>query len=333
MKKPLFIASLFVLLFAVSCSNDFNVIANWKDIPVVYGLLNIGDTAHYIRVERAFLDPEANALEQAKIIDSIYYDDAIVQLERVSNGQVFTLEKVDGNLEGYVRESGVFADEPNWLYKIDSSVILLKAGETIRLRIDRGDGLPEVTSSTLILGASKLNAPGNNSAGFNFPYNLMEDVSWTAADSAVIFDVTLYIQYVEYPQTDPSAQVKKTIEWPWARGLRRESSSDIFIVKKQGIAFFETLNNHIEEDPDMKRVFTGIDVEIIAGGKALENFVNVGLANTGITGANELPTYSNLSEGKGVFTSVHKLHRNAIGLTTTTRDSLKNGYLTKNLNF
>ncbi len=331
MKKFSFITLLSAVLFTFSCSNDFDVAAPWKDIPVVYGLMNIQDATHYIRVEKAFLDPDANALEQAKIADSLYYDNLTVQLERVSNGQLFTLTKIDGNLVGLPREDGVFATEPNWLYKIDSSVIKLQAGETIRLKVDRGDNLPEVTGETVILNKGKLRSPDpNTSNNFNFDYNIDTKLSWSGDPNAKIFDAKLIFKYAEIT----GQQVEeKSIEWNWARGIRNENNSSEIIVEKKGREFYEFLKNNIEVKSGVTRVFQGIDVEIIAGGTELEKYVNVALANTGITGSQEIPTYTNLSEGKGVFSSVNYLIAKNILLTQRSRDSLRNGFLTKNLNF
>ena len=100
-----------------ACDNELVVVDKWKDIPVVWGLLSKSDTAHYIRVEKAFLDPTTSAYDIARIPDSLYYDEAVVTLKRVNTGQVFTLERVDGDLEGYPREGGVFAEVPNYLYE------------------------------------------------------------------------------------------------------------------------------------------------------------------------------------------------------------------------
>ncbi len=331
MKKFCFVTLLSAILFTISCSNDFDVAAPWKDIPVVYGLMNIQDATHYIRVEKAFLDPDADAFEQAQIADSLYYDNLTVQLERVSNGQLFTLTKVDGNLVGLPREDGVFATEPNWLYKIDSSVIKLQAGETIRLKVDRGDNLPEVTGETVILNKGKLRSPDpNTSNNFNFDYNLDTKLSWSGDPNARIFDAKLIFKFAEIT----GQQVEeKSIEWIWARGIRNENNSSEIIVEKKGREFYEFLKNNIEVKSGVSRVFQGIDVEIVAGGTELEKYVNVALANTGITGSQEIPTYTNLSEGKGVFSSVNYLMAKNILLTQRSRDSLRNGFLTKNLNF
>jgi hypothetical protein len=43
-----------------------------------------------------------------------------VQLEQYQNGvfrKRLNLVKVDGNLEGYVKDTGIFANAPNYLYK------------------------------------------------------------------------------------------------------------------------------------------------------------------------------------------------------------------------
>ena len=88
MKKLVFAAFALVSFFA--CSNEFTLTEKWKDIPVVYGFLDQKDTAHYVRVEKAFLDPLTSALTIAKNFpDSLYYKDAAVYLERGSDNKRF----------------------------------------------------------------------------------------------------------------------------------------------------------------------------------------------------------------------------------------------------
>ncbi|MEK7258000.1 MAG: hypothetical protein AAB316_24790, partial [Bacteroidota bacterium] len=315
---------------------DFEVAADWKDIPVVYGLLNIGDKVHYIRVEKAFLDPDGNALDIAQIADSLYYDNAKVFLERESDGQVFELQRVDGKSEGYPREPGVFAEEPNWLYKIDSSVLLLKPKESIRLRIDRGNGLPEVTARTLVLTKLKLRRPDpTNTNSFNFAYNLPTEIQWSSDDSTKVFDVNFIFRYAEFPADNPNQVEEKTVEWQWARGYRPPAEGLIVhsLEKELGEEFYQVLKNNIPVNSILKRVFLGIDVVITGGGDSLNKYVNVAESNTGITGAQEIPTYTNLSEGRGVFSSISKLVQKNVQLTQATRDSLRLGIHTKQLNF
>ena len=64
MKKLMLLATTYMVALFFSCSNDFEVNADWKDIPIVYGLLDIKDSAYYIRLEKAFLPDgeDANAM-------------------------------------------------------------------------------------------------------------------------------------------------------------------------------------------------------------------------------------------------------------------------------
>jgi hypothetical protein len=334
MKKLLFLLALAGSLYFAACSNDFDVAAPWKDIPVVYGLLNIQDSAHYIRVEKAYLDPDANALDLAKIADSLYYDNVTIQLERVSNGQVFTLQRVDGNLEGYPRKDGIFANAPNYLYKIDSAAILLKSNEAIRLKITRGDNLPEVTAEAVMLGTSKLAKPDlTANQRFDFDYDEKSVVSWIPSGNARIFDVILNINYAEFKTENPSVIENKSFRWVWAQGVRNENNSFSLSLDKLGLEFYQILADNLDAQLNIQRVFKNIDVVIIAGGESLEKYVNVALANTGITGSQEIPVYTNLSEGRGVFSSISTLVAKNVPITVTTRDSLRMGIYTKTLNF
>jgi len=332
MKKILF-AILIAPFFFQACSNDFDVAAPWQDIPIVYGLLNVSDTAHYIRVEKAFLDPNADAFDIAQIPDSLYYENALVQLAKLNTGEVFTLQKVDGTLEGYPRKAGTFANVPNWLYKIDSLTLDLKEGDEIQIQVDRGNGLPLVTANALILGKGIQRVPIASNPTFAFDYNLPTKLSWSSSDQARIFDVTLFIKYTEYPIGQPDLFEHKVIEWKWGQGIRFPTVATQYTIEKQGVEFYQVLANNIPVNPDMKRIFEGIDIQIIQGGEALEKFINVALANTGITGSQELPTYTNLSEGLGVFSSINYLVTENALLTAVSRDSLRNGIYTKDLNF
>jgi len=154
-KYGLFFTLVLALLFNNSCSNDFDLNAPWQDIPVVYGLLSKLDTAHYIRVEKAFIDPTTSALELAQRPDSLYYENVDVRLEQLNGDNVvqsFNLVRVDGNLEGYQRDPGIFADAPNFLYKLrlpDNETLV--DGEDYRLVINREDNLPEVSATAPLL--------------------------------------------------------------------------------------------------------------------------------------------------------------------------------------
>lgn len=321
-----------------ACTNDLNLTDDWADIPVVYALLNINDDTHYVRVEKAFLDESENAFFLAQEPDSIYYNSISVALERVSDGKQFQLERIDGNLVGLQKEDGVFANEPNYLYKIDAPDINLTGGEQIKLVLNRGDNLPVVTAETAILGDMELKQPSANPGlipKFDFEYNLLEDIRFNIPNEAVIFDVRVLFQYKEFELGDPSGTIQdKTLEWIWSESSQRKSENDNFIKEEvRGIEFYQFLKTQLEEDIGLGRFFTGMDVIITAAGQELATFFDIKNANTGLTSNQELPFYTNLSEGRGIFSSRNQFRIDGLGLSNRSLDSLRNGIHTGTLNF
>ncbi|MEI6749039.1 MAG: hypothetical protein WCM93_07755, partial [Bacteroidota bacterium] len=99
MNRTRFVALLVSLIVLMtSCKTDFDVISEWKDITVVYGLIDQTDTAHLIRINKAFLGP-GNALHYAAIEDSSSYGN---NLEVKLNDILFDTTTM------YPKDSGVF---------------------------------------------------------------------------------------------------------------------------------------------------------------------------------------------------------------------------------
>ena len=84
-KKVFFIITIFTLLGG--CSNSLSLLAPYKEIVSVYGLLNQDDPIQYIRIERVFAGAQ-NAYTMAQNQDSVYFKsgDLKVTLQRWING-------------------------------------------------------------------------------------------------------------------------------------------------------------------------------------------------------------------------------------------------------
>jgi hypothetical protein len=334
MKKFLF-ASLALLAF-FGCSNDFKLTDDWKDIPIVYGFLDLKDTAHYIRLEKAFLDPVTSALVIAKIADSLYYTNATVFLEK-ENGTRFPLTRVDGNFDGHPRDTGIFAQNPNYLYKIKQSALNLQAGKTIKLIVERGDNLPPVTAQTVILGEIELKKPTKlTPTGVLFKAGELFAFSWNVPIEASIFDLSATIRVVERNKLT-SMQTTRTLFWPIDQNIRRKVSDLPGTIghKIAGANFFKFLQENLSPDPTIDRFITntGIDFRVDGGGLEINQYNDVLDANLGISGAELLPIFTNLSEGYGLFTSRGFTIEPGFGIHPVTRDSLINGQYTRLLGF
>ena len=115
-------ALLLIAVFA-SCKNDFQVTADWKSVPVVYGLLNGDSSIQYIKLEKVFVDQKLSAYTMSQNPDSLYYPKdtkvTILGYDSYNNlNSTLNFELVDGDtIPGFQKDAGVFASSPNLVYR------------------------------------------------------------------------------------------------------------------------------------------------------------------------------------------------------------------------
>jgi hypothetical protein len=115
-----------VLLLLASCSEKFNIAAPYKNISVINCFLDAADTAHYVRIQKAFLDQNTSAVTMAQVPDSSYYSSLNVCIKRFDFDYNYIdsihLYRVDLNKEGYSKNSGTFFQYPNYAYKFTNAL-------------------------------------------------------------------------------------------------------------------------------------------------------------------------------------------------------------------
>ncbi|MCK4361265.1 MAG: hypothetical protein KAV70_05930, partial [Bacteroidales bacterium] len=95
MKKiNLLLVILFTGLLFSACETDVDIIADYEDVTVVYGLLN-QDSITYLKINKAFLG-EGNALIMAKVEDSSNYTGMLdVKIEEWASGNLLNTFQLD----------------------------------------------------------------------------------------------------------------------------------------------------------------------------------------------------------------------------------------------
>jgi hypothetical protein len=330
MRIPAFSLGLSLLVLLPSCTTDFELEAPGEPITVLYGVLSLQDTAHYVRVERAFKAAGADATALAQDPDNLYFEDASVFLEKVISGTRFELQRVDGAQEGYPREEGPFAQTPNYLYKVDADVIDLDAEEEVRIIVERPDLDQPATAETVVVSplAVRENSPFNP---VNMGYDRMVTYAWGYGPGAAIFDVRLLIEWEE--ELSPGVFQPAQAEWILEQSLRPEEEEGRASIRIPGIQFYQFLAQELENAPAIRRRFIGLTLLVSAGGEEIARAQDIAQANVGLTSAQIVPDYSNVEGGQGVFTSRASLTRSGLVLNGPSLDSLRDGRLTSFLNF
>ena len=337
MKKLIVFLGLIAMGIAQSCSNEIVLNEDWKDITIIYGLLDASDSVQYIRIEKAFLDENTSALILAQEGDSLFHENINVSLQAISEsgqgGGFLPIERVDANAEGLQKEEGVFATAPNYVYKVTEE---MKPSFIYKLIIEKGDGGTETETITDVIGDFDITFPLVSSSNFiRFESNRTQRFTWKPEEDAAFYDVMLRMNYLEANVSDPDNFTAKSADWVMAQNIIRqpgESVNRLFQVEIDGANYYKWVQSELEEG-DFIRELVDFDLFIYAGGVELDNYINAGRVSSGLTSVEILPTYTNVTNGLGIFST--RYTKTEIGLLPNGRmlDTLATGPYTRNLGF
>lgn len=321
-----------------SCSDDFKVAAPYKNITLVYGLLNTEDTAHYIKIQKAFLDENKNAVEMAKVPDSNYYPNLNVVIKELSGGHVvktIDLQRVDVNLEGYQKDTGTFFTSPNYAYKFKET---LNPNSRYRLVITNPDAGFTDSSEIQVIDASELRAYTITAATqFNFARTVPTgtarlDIALQVPSSAKYIEGKIKFHWVDKDlntgeQTDHDADFIFASE-----GISQTN----IVISNSNVAFYSFLKSSMTVAPDnIMRYMDSCDLHLAIGAQEMYDYIIVtNIQSSGLTADQLKPLYTNIlgNDVYGIFSSrAYRTYKN-IPLTDATLDSFRVNPITADLN-
>ncbi|MCX7862123.1 MAG: DUF4249 domain-containing protein [Bacteroidales bacterium] len=323
MKRLFFFCIFFLPFLFWQCNNELDVNDEWKDYTIVYGLLNPNDNQQIIRISKSFLG-YGNAYQMAQTTDSIYYQKPLnVKLE----------EWVNGNLQKTIyltkdsiipRDSGLFAFQKNYYYVTNEA---LNSTAIYKLIIDI-DGKIVSSETNMINDFPFINIPSM----FSFSTTSTFKFSFRTPAYARIFQAYLRFFYYEITHSDT---VKKMIEIPFGKHIANTiNGNEIVNYEYPGINFYSSIGTKIKDsDSVIKRVTAQNAVQLIiqAGSNELYAYMQVSAPSTNLS--MDKPSYSNITNGIGLFTSRFTKYDQKKQLTQRTIDSIALGQFTKHLKF
>ena len=209
-----------------ACDNDLDVAADWKEIAVVYGLLNPTDDVQYIRIQRAYLDEVQGALRFKDETDSLYFDSLIVRITEFKNSvetNTYDLTRIDGNLEGIQKDSGLFNTSSNYLYRLKAKINRSSFANdySYKLTILNPETGYLVTASTLTVGAAEIDAP----ITVNSDELIITDRegfkvvgAYVEGKNAKAYDMIMRIRVEEIDDVDTMSRDTLSMDWIMFRG-------------------------------------------------------------------------------------------------------------------
>ena len=307
--KTLFFTLIALGILFQSCSTDIDLYADYKDITVVYGLLNPNQDTNYVKINKAFLGP-GNANEIALIADSCNYprklDSRIIEYSAPHNTNSFTRTRVITLDTMTIHDKdtmGAFYAPDQLVYYTTEKI---KANNDYHhyqyeLEIDRGDTI--LNAFTNIVGGSTFGIP---QAVLNLSSNSpLGVIKWYPCPYASIYDVSVQFRYYELGPTNDS--VLHCVNWTIGTYplLNLALELGTYSISYNTINFYQNLAHEIGNDSlkNVERLIAepSLTVKISAGGEELYNFISVNGPSSSIV--QSVPDYSNINGGYGVFSS------------------------------
>ncbi len=319
MKKLILSLSLLAALIGFNaCSTDVDLYADYKDTPIIYGLLDASLDTNFIRINRAFSgssDNPIDATEVALIEDScnypgklkayiVKYKDAYGNTY-VATGDTIVLDTI--TIDN--KEEGIFYAPKQKVYFTDKHLAVNSENTKYKYKLFVYKGNDTVTAETGIVGGENFKILAQSLGFSSEESNRSGRIMFTSADNAVFYDVKMVFYYKEThnggPLVDKEVQykfgVKSTDE------LNKEGNA--FYVTYAENALFTMLREAIGSDtvvdpnhPHVMRYFDAkpMRITVSAGGDELYNYIQVN-QQTGFS--QTVPDYTNVYGGRGVFSS------------------------------
>jgi len=177
------------------CSEDMSVIRPGAPVPVVYGVFDLNQAVHHVKLSKSFAgetDPYTLALDR----DLIFYPDAQVFISSgPGTGRMpFSLET------SIPRSAGSFPEYPNEVYTLNQK---LQPGNYL-LTVILPSEKDTLTANFSFVNSFKVIVP---KAGFKRFYFYEDPVlfSWLADPAAGLYEITLNLKYEEWLRSGESA--------------------------------------------------------------------------------------------------------------------------------
>lgn len=338
MKNSRFILYIFFFIFVfASCTTDVDLYAEYKDVPIIYAMLDSRADTNYVKITRAFCgnnDDPINANEVALVYDSCNYpgklDARIIELKGNGNtyqptGREFVLDTITI----HDKEEGAFYSPDQLLYYTSER---LKAGSSesrykYKLIVVKPDG-DSVTAQTKMVGSEEFRILTSQVNFQQEDSDALGQIVFKADGIAPLYDVRMQFNYRErHGSLEAKKQVSRSFGTkPIEEYYHTEGSHNVYYSEYSVNWLFNALAIAIGGDtifntnhPNVVRYIDNFVISISAGGDDLYYYYMSTQAQlespiTLISG------YTNISGGYGLFSSRTTIEKVSDFSSSTLRD-------------
>ncbi|MDA9820445.1 hypothetical protein N9C06_05950 [Salibacteraceae bacterium] len=295
-----------------SCETDVNVNADYQAVPIIYGLLDVTDSVHQIKINKTFLG-EMDAREMATVRDSSEFQNVNAIIESWSQygnkERDYLLEEV----EITNKDSGLFYGPNQSVFQfVDNQ---LSSTSTYKLIVDINSGSKIARAETKLVNFRELYRTTDwarlKATGLRFAdsdtilggheIHIVPPTNSKRVQVRAIFNYTDVIN-------DGGNQL--TFDREISFNLGTEIVENAYAPKEErffftGKQFFDAINLFVPDFEDTKglvhRIPEDMDFEVTIAGEDLHVYMEVNEPSGDLN--QEKPEYTNVEGGYGIFSS------------------------------
>lgn len=331
MKRFINLLSVVLLFILASCSTDVDLFADYKDVPVVYGLIDVQADTNFIKITKAFCNDDDNFVNpyaMALVYDSSNYpgklEAFITEMKSTHDqlyqptGRVLPLDTITI----HNKKAGLFYAPHQLLYYTTERFNTNANGNKYRYKLfvvkPEGDTITSetgVVDGNVSIGTAKMKFQSE-------PSPRTSPLLFTATEEAALYEIGMQFNYREARPGQP--EVKKEVTWSYGMkpiGAYEHVVGNCYQLFYSVNALFTALGNAIGNDtvwdanhPEVIRYIDDFYIVISAAGEDFYNYYQFVQSQQSLSLSNE---YSNVEGGYGLFSS-HILVRHKVLLSSKT---------------
>ena len=296
---PMSLLAAMLLFGLASCEVEFSPNAEWKNVPVVYCVLDQDDDTSWVRVERCYLSNDG-VFSYGNLSDSINYDSAAISVALLAYEGDILRDSMAFEYMLRLRDSGSFAHGMQPIYGCETRG-RLKENYTYFLNIRNADGTLLATTKPVSLIRQISNTvitDPSNVHGFKFSdINNGSDanckIAWNNLENARIYQPVVRFYYGVDTETR-----YVDVKCPQVPASPRYSTGSLFY---QRALFLDDLKKHLLADTaSRKEYLMRVDLYLTCCTEDLNTYMSTtALGNIAIEQNHQV--YTNIIGGIGIF--------------------------------
>lgn len=326
MKKLLGLSALVFLLSM--CSTEIDLLDDYKETMVVYGLIDQAQTVQYVRIQKAFLGPQ-NAYIMAQEFDSINYQNELdVRIERYSNGEFDGFRLLDKDT-AYDRDTGIFYAPMYVIFSLTDNTGWINDNYTYRIVVNNTRTGLIARSETRPLVPTTISYPIVSTFAFQSPAaNYQPTIKWTPVENAMLYESVMLFHYRE---VDINSNTTMHTTVPMAVGSVVDPNASPVEMKFGEDNFYRFVAAQLESDDNVtERIADSVTFIVYACGPEMYDYMQINGPSSGLS--QEKPMYTNIENGMGLWSSRTSFRKTYV-ISPMSVDSLSRGQFTCDLKF